>query len=72
MEVLYITRRPFCAFGYDRLLREQLGPLPELEGFCDKVRFEAGGDGFYVPFTDKKLKAAVAEEEREGDEEDLE
>lgn len=51
MEVLYITRRPFCAFGYDRLLREQLGDLPELKGFCDKVHFVGGADGFYADTT---------------------
>lgn len=48
MEVLYITRRPFCSFGYDRVLRDQVGDLPELRGFCDKVGFDNSRDGFRV------------------------
>lgn len=37
LEVLKITRRPFCAYGYDRLLREHLGAeFPrEMGGFCE-------------------------------------
>ncbi|KAI5481608.1 hypothetical protein MNV49_002834 [Pseudohyphozyma bogoriensis] len=38
-EILAITRRPFCAMGYDKLLLERLGDDPsareEMEGFCD-------------------------------------
>ncbi|KAK4702000.1 hypothetical protein P7C70_g4225, partial [Phenoliferia sp. Uapishka_3] len=51
MDILYITRRPFCAFAYDRLMREQKGDLPELKDFCKKVVFDMSRDGFYVTDT---------------------
>ncbi|KAK4705233.1 hypothetical protein P7C70_g963, partial [Phenoliferia sp. Uapishka_3] len=40
LEVLRIVRRPFCAFGYDRLLVNKLGSLAEYEGFCQEVTYE--------------------------------
>jgi hypothetical protein len=39
MEVLQVVRRPFCSFGYDRLLVNKLGDLPEFQGFCDQVAY---------------------------------
>jgi hypothetical protein len=33
---------------YDRVLRDQVGDLPELRGFCDKVGFDNSRDGFRV------------------------
>jgi hypothetical protein len=44
MEVLNIVRRPFCAFGYQRVLLNARGDDPEvqkaMEGFCDPVGME--------------------------------
>lgn len=40
LEVLSITRRPFCAFGYDRLLSERIGEVRDLIDFCKDVRFD--------------------------------
>ncbi|KAL8293090.1 hypothetical protein RQP46_000784 [Phenoliferia psychrophenolica] len=40
MEVLRLVRRPFCSFGYDRLLAKKQGELPEFQGFCDRVSYE--------------------------------
>ncbi|GAA5870585.1 hypothetical protein JCM1840_004808 [Sporobolomyces johnsonii] len=37
-EILDIVRRPFCAFGYQRVLRNAKGDVPEMDGFCDSVR----------------------------------
>lgn len=41
MEILEITRRPFCAFGYDRLLLNKMGVVPEMIDFCKEVRYSA-------------------------------
>ena len=41
MEVLQLVRRPFCSYGYDRLLVNKLGDLPEFQGFCEHLEFEA-------------------------------
>ncbi|KAM0749179.1 UAA-domain-containing protein [Meredithblackwellia eburnea MCA 4105] len=50
MEILYITRRPFCAHGYLPLLLEAVGEenVPELKGFCDRISFDMSADGYYV------------------------
>lgn len=36
-EVLELTKRPFCAFGYDKLLQLRIGSTREMEGFCNAV-----------------------------------
>ncbi|GAA6062280.1 hypothetical protein JCM10212_000940 [Sporobolomyces blumeae] len=36
-EILEIVRRPFCSFGYEHVLRNAKGDLPEMAGFCDTV-----------------------------------
>lgn len=41
MEILEITRRPFCSAGYLAVLTNAKGELPEMKGFCDGVKFEA-------------------------------
>lgn len=40
MEVLRLVRRPFCSFGYDRLLANKQGELPEFQAFCERVAYE--------------------------------
>ncbi|GAA5868006.1 hypothetical protein JCM8547_000779 [Rhodosporidiobolus lusitaniae] len=43
-EVLRVVRRPFCFFGYNRVLLAARGDDPEvqkaMDGFCDKVEME--------------------------------
>lgn len=43
-EVLELTRRPFCAFGYDRLLVAKMGEEKSGIGseFCRGVDFDSG------------------------------
>lgn len=36
-EILEIVRRPFCQFGYLRMLTNAKGELPEMEGYCDGI-----------------------------------
>ncbi|KAM0747236.1 UAA-domain-containing protein [Meredithblackwellia eburnea MCA 4105] len=40
MEILELVRRPFCAFGYDRLLSNKMGDLPEMKNFCSAVSYD--------------------------------
>ncbi len=37
-ELLEIVRGPFCAYGYDRVLRDARGEVGEMDGFCAGVR----------------------------------
>lgn len=46
-EVLEIVRRPFCSFGYDRVLLQHMGDIPELRGFCTEVKFDGGATAKY-------------------------
>ncbi|GAA6039819.1 hypothetical protein JCM8097_004238 [Rhodosporidiobolus ruineniae] len=43
-DVLRLVRRPFCAFGYQRVLLEALGEQEDvqeaMDGFCDEVRMQ--------------------------------
>jgi hypothetical protein len=41
MEVLRITRRPFCSFGYLPVLLNARGDIPEMQGFCDGIDFKS-------------------------------
>lgn len=41
LEVLRITRRAWCTFGYDRLLQERIGIVePDIAELCSGVAFE--------------------------------
>ena len=36
-----MTRRPFCCFGYDRLLLNKMGVVPEMVEFCSEVEYRS-------------------------------
>lgn len=36
-----MTRRPFCSFGYDRLLLNKMGVVPEMVEFCSEVEYRS-------------------------------
>ncbi|SGY84734.1 BQ5605_C009g05717 [Microbotryum silenes-dioicae] len=37
MEILLTVKRPFCMFGYEKVLERAKGTLPEMEGFCADI-----------------------------------
>ncbi|GAA5934766.1 hypothetical protein JCM1841_005040 [Sporobolomyces salmonicolor] len=52
-ELLSVVRRPFCAFGYQHVLRNAKGDVPEMDGFCDDVGL---GDDEYDEAADSWTK----------------